>query len=226
MRKLLLTSLLSSFVAFSVYAVEGVATDLNGNEVIIDITQLNQDRVTKNIYSNDGRTYRLMGTYQRMNNNGVLEELDCSQADFYGNPSIQPLKEANLPDASCKLVEVESNLGTNSKVYLDPSLAPLQHDFIDEVEPFKCYRVGSYAPPLKWSPWGTIGHHVVATTYRITATIYGSTHVDSQVKYFNNGWRVRDFITSTTITTSNAATYMLSRHRGQPFGSSLHLQIC
>ena len=63
-----------------------------------------QDKETRKIHSAEGYVFEYVGRYlslESLPDKPVYK--DCSEADFYGDPSTPPPPDANLPGAGCEL---------------------------------------------------------------------------------------------------------------------------
>lgn len=188
------------------------------NDSELDLSTMYQDEFTKEIFTQDGQVFRSVGKYQTIDKHGNYIYKDCSETDFYGDPSVTPPEDAILPGPECELIEVSGD----AIIKIDKSV----RDDMDNLDDRSCQRWGGYAPPLTWSPWSVIANHVGWTVYNISVTIHGDTRVDSKVRYYNNRWHENNFNGAINILTSNDVADVSTSHYGSPFGSSVVIMIC
>ena len=95
------TAVISSLILC--FTLSGAAS---ANENKVNIKTMYQDPVTNEIHSDDGRLFKNFGQYESRDSYGNTIYKDCALSDFYGDPSISPPEDAELPGIECELREI------------------------------------------------------------------------------------------------------------------------
>ncbi|MDP5211284.1 hypothetical protein [Microbulbifer sp. 2205BS26-8] len=226
---------------------------LSGELKKIDSQGVYQNPETYIIHDTAGGRYVYAGTMDIVaydeKRQPYMAKASCFTAELWLSPDVPPSEGAWLPGKSCQVQEISKDFKPPQEgehvpaipfdwdkweaenLHLKEENKTLPPSANQKSSPnLFCNKYAGYAPPLVWSPTSEVGGHQGAASFRFTVDVLGRlTIVEHALRYFSpRRWVTTRWFGESTkqITTGNAVASFYIKHTGDPYGSSVVVEVC